>query len=175
MTINLNNESDSEMTGNDQPVIVKTQNVKQHETDSEMLIRISKKFAILFVIILMFDSILDLLAGLVDLMIELFHLVIEIFEYTLELLLEYIFNAHHHESEVIIANVTILLVIYLLLRFIFKLPDLLIHLQNKINTAWLKRKHQEECNWKALPLERRIKIGAAYSVGVFGVLFLLTL
>jgi len=59
MTINLNNESDSEMTGNDQPVIV---NDKQCETDTEMLIRISKKFAILFVVILMFDSILDLLA-----------------------------------------------------------------------------------------------------------------
>jgi len=172
MTINLNNKSDSELTDNDQPVIA---NDKQCETDTEMLIRISKKFAILFVVILMFDSILDLLAGLIDLMIDLFHLVIEFFEYTLELLLEYIFNAHHHESEVIIANITILLVIYLLVQFILKSPSLLIRLQSNMKSSWLKRKHQEECNWKALSLERKIKIGATYSVGVFGVLFLLTL
>ena len=175
MTSNLNNESNSELTGNNQPVIAKTKNSKQNETDAEMLIRISKKFAILFVVILMFDSILDLLAGLIDLMIDLFHLVIEFFEYTLELLLEYIFNAHHHESEVIIANITIVLIIYLSIRFLLKSPSLLIRLQSNIKSSWLKRKHQEECNWKALPLERKVKIGAAYSVGVFGVLFLLTL
>ncbi len=172
MTINLNNESNSELTDNDQPVIA---NDKQCETNTEMLIRISKKFAILFVVILMFDSILDLLAGLIDLMIDLFHLVIEFFEYTLELLLEHIFNAHHHDSEVIIANITILLVIYLSIRFLLKLPNLLVRLQRKIKAAWLKRRQQEECNWKALPLERKIKIGAAYSVGILGVLFLLTL
>jgi len=172
MTINLNNESDSEITGNDQPAII---NDKQCETDTEMLIRISKKFAILFVVILMFDSILDLLAGLIDLMIELLHLVIEFFEYSLEMLLEHIFNSHHHESEVIIANITIVLIIYLSIRFLLKLPNLLVRLQLKMKAVWLKRKHQEECNWKALPLERKIKIGAAYSVGVFGVLFLLTL
>jgi len=172
MTINLNNESDSKLTDNDQSVIA---NNKQCETDTEMLIRISKKFAILFVIILMFDSILDLLAGLIDLMIEVLHLVIEFFEYSFEVLLEHIFNAHHHESEVIIANITIVIFIYLLIQFFLKLPSLLIRLQSNIKSSWLKRKHQEECNWKALSLERKIKIGAAYSVGVFGVLFLLTL
>ncbi|MDF1584502.1 MAG: hypothetical protein RQ733_13640 [Methyloprofundus sp.] len=171
MTINLNNESDSHLTDNDQPVIVKTQDTKQQETDSEMLIRISKKFAIIFVLILMFDFILDLLFELFDLMMELVHLVIEFFEHSLEVLIEHIFHTHPHESEVILANLTIIFLLYLIIRYFHVPPKLLIHQKQNIQASWLKCK----CDWQALPFGRKIKIGAAYSVGICGVLFLLTL
>ncbi|MBE0469230.1 MAG: hypothetical protein IBX55_06940 [Methyloprofundus sp.] len=171
MKINLNNESDSELTNNDQPIIVKPQNTQQHETDSEMLIRISKKFAIIFVLILMFDFILDLLFGLLDLIIELIHLVIEFFEHSLEVLIEHIFHTDPHESEVILANLTMILLLYLIIRYFRVLPKLLIHQKQNIQASWLKCKR----DWRALSLGRKIKIGTAYSVGICGVLFLLTL
>ncbi|MDF1583283.1 MAG: hypothetical protein RQ733_11095 [Methyloprofundus sp.] len=115
--INLKNKSGSKLTARDQRSRKQKRNDQQNETDTEMFIRISKKFAALFIVILMFDSTLDLLTGLIDLSIELLHLVIEFFKYMFEVLLEHIFNAHHHQSEIIIANTTIALALYLLVRF----------------------------------------------------------
>ncbi len=171
MKINLKNESSSESTDNDQPVVTKKQSAKQNETDTEMLIRISKKFAIIFILILMFDFILDLLLELLDIMIELFHLVVEFFEHTLEVLIEQIFHTHPHQSEVVLGNIAIIFFLYLMIRLVRVLPKLLMQKKRNIQAAWLKRKR----NWQALPLEKKIKISTAYSVGVFGILFLLTL
>jgi len=175
MTISLNNKSKSKLTNKDQATIGKTPDAKKIETDTEMLIRISKKFAIIFVFILMFDSILDLLAALLDLMTGLLHLVIEFFEYSFEVLLEHIFNTHHHESEVILANVTILLIIFIFIKFYLKLPELLMIIKLKIQSACLEYRHQQACHWQSLTLERKIKTSAVYSLGVFSVLFFLTL
>lgn len=171
MKINLKNESSSESTDNDQPVVTKKQSAKQNETDIEMLIRISKKFAIILVLILMFDLILDLLLELLDIMIELFHLMIEFFEHTLEVLIEHIFDTHPHQSEVILGNIAIIFFLYLISRFARVLPKLLMQKKRNIQSAWLKRKR----NWQALLLKQKIKISTAYSVGVCGILFLLTL
>lgn len=87
------------------------------ETDRELLIRIGRKFAIILVIILFFDSIFDLLSGLIDLLLEVLHLLVEFFEYTLEILLEHLLGTNHHEGEIIIANIVILVVLYGLVRF----------------------------------------------------------
>ncbi|MCF7970377.1 MAG: hypothetical protein K9L22_04340 [Methylococcaceae bacterium] len=173
--INLKNKSDSKLTARDQRSRKQKRDDQQNETDTEMLIRISKKFATLFIVILMFDSILDLLTGLIDLLIELLHLVIEFFEYMFEVLLEHIFSAHHHESEIIIANITMALALYLLVRFFLKLPNLFVRLQRNLKAIYLKRKHREICNWRALSLERKIKISLTYSAGLSGFLFLVTL
>jgi hypothetical protein len=175
MTISLNNKSKSKLTNKDQATIGKTPDAKKIETDTEMLIRISKKFAIIFVFILMFDSILDLLAALLNLMTELLHLVVEFFEYSFEILLEHIFNTHHHESEVILANLTILLLVFLFIRFCLKIPSLLTLLKLTIQSTWLKYRHRQVCHWQSLTLDRKIKTSALYSVGIFSLLFFLTL
>jgi hypothetical protein len=175
MTISLNNKSKSKLANKDQATIGKTQDAKKIETDTEMLIRISKKFAIIFVVILMLDSILDLLAGLLDLMTGLLHLVIEFFEYSFEVLLEYIFNTHHHESEIILANIAILLLIFLFIKFCLKTPNLLIIIKKNIQSTCLEYRHRQACHWQSLTLEKKIKTGAVYSLGIFSVLFFLTL
>ncbi len=173
--INLKKKSGSKLTARDQPFREKKHNDKPNETDTEMLIRISKKFAALFIVILMFDSILDVLAGLIDPFIGLLHLIIKFFEYWFEQLIEHFFNTHPHESEIVIANITIAFALYLLIRFFLKLPQLLIRLQRNTKAAWLKRKHREILKWRALPLERKIKISVTYSAGLSGFLFLVTL
>ena len=148
---------------------------KQNESDQQMLIRISTKFAILFVIIFMFDSLLDLLSGLIDLVIELLHLVIEFFEYSIELLLEHVLNANHQESEVIIVNFTIVIGLYLIYRLCRVIPRLFNWLFRRTKAAWLRRKRRENAYWHALPLSRKIKIGTTYFIGISFILFLVTL
>ena len=148
---------------------------KQNESDQQMLIRISTKFAILFVIIFMFDSLLDLLSGIIDLVVELLHLLIEFFEYSFELLLEHILNADHHESEVIIVNFAIILGLYGIYRLCRVIPRLFVWLTRRTKAAWLKRKRREAAYWRALSLNRKIKVGTTYFIGVSCILFLITL
>ena len=140
-----------------------------------MLIRIGTKFAILFVIIFMFDSLLDLLSGLIDLVIELLHLVIEFFEYSIELLLEHILNANHQESEVIIVNVAILVLLYLFYRLCLVIPRFFVWIMRRTKAAWLRRKRHETACWRAQTLNRKIKVGTTYFIGISCILFLITL
>ena len=148
---------------------------KRNESDQQMLIRISKKFAILFVVIFMFDSLLDLLSGLIDLIVESLHLVIQFFEYSFELLLEHILNANHQESEVIIVNVTILVLLYLSYRFCLVIPRFFVWIMRRTKAAWLRRKRREAACWRAQSLNRKIKAGTAYLIGVSCILFFVTL
>jgi glucan phosphoethanolaminetransferase (alkaline phosphatase superfamily) len=113
---------------------------KLSESDGQMLIRISKKFVVLFILILMFDSLLDWLFGFIDIVVELIHIVIEFFEYSLEIFLEHIFNANHHESEIIIVNFVIIIALYGIYRFCFILPQFYIGIKRRIKVAWLRRK-----------------------------------
>ena len=148
---------------------------KRNESDQQMLIRISTKFAILFVLISMFDSLLDLLSGLIDLVVEVLHLVIEFFEYSIELLLEHVLNANHQESEVIIVNFAIVIGLYGIYRLCRVTPRLFVWLQRRTKAAWLRRKRRESAYWRALPLNRKIKIGTAYFIGISCILFLVAL
>ena len=140
-----------------------------------MLIRISTKFAILFVIIFMFDSLLDLVSGLIDLVIELLHLVIEFFEYSIELLLEHILNANHQESEVIIVNVAILVLLYIFYRFCLVIPRFFVWIMRRTKAAWLRLKRRKTACWRAQTLNRKIKVGTTYFIGISCILFLITL
>ena len=140
-----------------------------------MLIRIGTKFAILFVIIFMFDSLLDLLSGLIDLVIELLHLVIEFFEYSIELLLEHLLNADHQESEVIIVNVAILVLLYIFYRFCLVIPRFFVWIMRRTKAAWLRLKRRETACWRAQTLNRKIKVGTTYFIGISCILFLITL
>ncbi len=148
---------------------------KRNESDRQMLTRISIKFAILFFIIFMFDSLLDLLSGLIDLLVELLHLVIEFFEYSIELLLEHILNANHQESEVIIVNVAILLIIYLFYRFCRIIPRFFNWIMRRTKAAWLRHKRREAACWRVQSLNRKIKVCTAYCIGIFCILFFITL
>ena len=140
-----------------------------------MLIRISTKFAILFVLIFMFDTLLDLLSGLIDFVVEILHLVIEFFEYSIELLLEHVLNANHQESEVIIVNFAIVIGLYGTYRLCLVIPRLFVWLTRRTKAAWLRRKRRENDYWRALPLNRKIKIGTTYVIGISCILFLITL
>ncbi len=148
---------------------------KRNESDQQMLIRISTKFAILFVVIFMFDSLLDLVSGLIDLVIELLHLIIEFFEYSIESLLEHILNANHQQSDVIIVNFVIILGLYGIYRLCLVIPRLFNWSTRRTKAAWLKRKRRETAYWRALSLNRKIKVGTAYLIGISCILFFVTL
>lgn len=145
------------------------------ESDQKMLIRISKKFAVIYAVILMFDTIFDLFQGIIDIFIDLIHIIIEFFEYSIELLLEHILNADHQQSEIMIVNFAIVVGLYCLYKFCMVLPKLFIWLKRRIKAAWLRRKRRESAYWRSLSLNRKIKIYIIYCIGIFGLLFILTL
>lgn len=148
---------------------------KRNESDRQMLLRISKKFAILSVLLLMFDQLLDLLSGVIDLLLEIIHIVIEFFEYSIELLLEHVLNANHQESEVMIVNFVILISLFGVYKFCLILPQLYIWSKRRIKAAWLRYKRRETVYWHSLPLDRKIKVSMTYSFGICAILFLITL
>jgi len=146
---------------------------KLNESDQQMLIRISTKFAIFFVVIFLFDTILDLLSGLIDHALELLHLIIEFFEYSLVLLLEHILNANHHESDIMIVNFAIILGLYGIYRFCLDIPRLFVWSTRRTKAAWLKRKRREVACWRSLPLKRKVKVCITYLTGASCILFLI--
>lgn len=145
------------------------------ESDQQMLVRISKKFVVLFFVILMFDVLIDIFLGVFDLFIESIHLIIEFIEYSIEVLLEHILNSNHHESEVIIVNASILIAIYLIYRFFLTLPRTYSWALQKSKEHWHEHQRCESAYWQALPLSRKIKIGMVYSIGFLFIFSLVTI
>lgn len=82
---------------------------QHYETDRQMLIRIARQFALLFIVILLLDEILEFVIEVLHFIFELLHLFIEAIEEFVESVLELLLNTGHHASETIIVN-TVLVV-----------------------------------------------------------------
>ena len=96
---------------------------ERYESDQQMLQRIGIKFAFLFFVILMFDTLVDLLLGVINFALHIMHLIIEVIEYSLLMLLEQLFNFDDKLSETIIVNTTIIIALFLAYRLILAVPD----------------------------------------------------
>lgn len=140
-----------------------------------MLVRVSKKFAVFFILILMFDTLFDWLLELFDAIFELIHLLIEVIEHFLELFLEHTFHTSHHQSETIIVNSAIIIAMYGLYRLFRAAPRLYKQFKRNSLAAWLRHIRRESSCWRALPLNKKIKLVLTYSLGFAGLLFWLTL
>jgi len=153
----------------------KTSSVQQYdksqESDSQMLIRVGKKFGFIFVVIFMFDTLVDWVLGILDLMLEGLHIAIEAAEYATELVLEYFLHTDHHQSEIIIVNATAIIAIFLLYRLYIAIPKLYSRFENKC----LLHFNQNCLCWQATPLMRKIKLSLVYSLGISCILFIITL
>ena len=138
---------------------------KRNESDRQMLQRIASKYAVLFFVILMFDTLLDWFLGLTDLVLHLAHLFIEAIEYILELILSNVLQTTPQQSEMIIVNATIIIALYLTYRFMFAAPGLTIRVKQYFLSAWLRFINRESSCWRAMSLTHKIKWLSAYSVG----------
>lgn len=139
---------------------------KQDESDVQMIKRIARKFAILFFIIFMFDTLLDWFLSLMDSAYELIHLFVEFIEYSIEVILGYTLQTNHQESETIIVNATIIIGIYVFYRFCRALPQLFSYFKDKLSAMWLRAIERESSYWQALTIMRKIKLIAVYSIGI---------
>lgn len=139
--------------------------VNRQKSERKMLIWVAIKFVILFLVISMSDMLLDWLLSLFDIISELIHLVFEAIEYSIELLLEYIFNTNHQQSEIIIINSVIIIVFYLTYRTLLTLPRLYLRVKRNIKTIWLRKKRLRYSRWREMPLSSKIKLIAAYILG----------
>ena len=138
---------------------------KRFESDQQMLKRIGIKFAVLFFIILMFDTLVDLLLGLIDFALHIVHLIIEAIEYSLLMLLGQLFNFDDKLSETIIVNTAIIIALFLAYRLIFAAPKLYIRVTQYTLSAWRRYIAQKSFYWKTSSFGRKIKSLSAYSLG----------
>ena len=138
---------------------------KRNESDRQMLQRVGRKFAVLFFVILMFDTLLDWFLGLIDLAIHLIHVIIQTIEYSLLILLGHLFHLDQQQSEMIIVNATLIIALYLAYRLIHTAPGLTIRVKHYLLSTWSQHIKQESSCWKAMSLTHKIKWLSAYSFG----------
>lgn len=147
---------------------------KRVESDRQMLQRVAIRFALLFVVILMFDTLLDWFLGLLDFIIHLAHLGIEAIEYMLELFLESTFDTSAQQSEVIIVNGTIVIALFMTYRLIKAFPSWCVRRKRNFRAAWLRFLRRESSCWRAMSLSYRIKWLGAYCLGTSCLLFIIS-
>jgi len=133
---------------------------KKQETDSQMLIRISRKFILVFIFILMFDTLLDVFLGVLDLLFEGIHILIEAIEYSIEVILELTLNTDHQSSEMIIVNSAIIVFLYLLYLVYRSIPKL----YSKLSSSFSRYLDQKTSDWQELSLSHKIKLITLYSI-----------
>jgi len=148
---------------------------KRYESDREMLRRVSRKFAILFFVISMFDILLDWFLSLVDGVIHLIHLIIETIEYLFIVFFEHAFHLNHYQSEVIIVNGTIIITLYMVYRLIRAVPLFFVRFKRNSFAAWLRYIRREYSCWKAMSLSHKLQFVSAYGFGTTCLLFFITL
>ncbi|WP_428353798.1 hypothetical protein [Methyloprofundus sp.] len=138
---------------------------KNNESDKQMLQRVGKRFAVLFFVILMFDTLVDWFLGLIDFVIHLLHLFIQAIEYSLLISLEHWFHFDQQQSETIVVNAAIIIALYLVYRLILATPDLTIRFKQYLRSVWLRHVKREKSCWQAMSLSHKIKWLSAYSFG----------
>lgn len=148
---------------------------KKHVSDPKMLIRIGRQFAVLFFLLLMFDTLLDWFLSLLDIINELFHILIEFIEYSIEILLENLLNTNHQDSETIIVNGSFVLAIYGIYLFYRAAPQLFVRIKRNILAVWLRYCRRKSCYWRSLTLADKIKFVSLYCIGISCLIFLVTL
>jgi len=139
---------------------------KQTESDNEMLLRVAKKFGIFFLVILMFDTFIDLFLGLSDVIVHLIHLGIEVLEYSVEIILEHILHASAHQSEVITANIVLLILLYAAYHLYLLLPSILKRIKRMMRAIGLKYLRRNKCKWRSASSSYKIKWICAHSLGI---------
>ena len=141
-----------------------------YHSDKEMLIHVGIKFILLFTIILSFDFLVDLLFMILDFTFEILHLLIEIIDEMLESLLKDALPTSHHQNEIIIVNVALIIVLFSIYK-LFHGVRYLYRLKRHIKADWLSYKKRQSLNWHLLSIVSKIKLVVAYCVG-FSFLFL---
>ena len=141
-----------------------------YHSDKEMLIHVGIKFLLLFAIILSFDFLIDLMLMILDFIFEILHLLIEIIDEMLESLLKETLPTSHHQNEVIIVNVALVIVLFSIYK-LFHGVRYIYRLKRHIKTDWLKYKKRKALSWQLLSIVSKIKLVTAYCVG-FSLLFL---
>jgi len=147
---------------------------KRYESDRQMIRRVGRKFAVIFFVILMFDTLLDWFLGLTDFVIHLLHLIIQAIEYSLLISLEHWFQFNQQQSEMIVVNAAVIIALFLTYRFIRLTPEWVVRLRQYLQSAWLRYIGRESSRWQAMSFTRKIKCISAYSFGTTCLLFLIS-
>lgn len=140
----------------------------EYESDRHMTIRVGKKFAVLFIVLLLFDPLLDLLASVLDMAIEAVHLGVEILETLIEDALDFFFSINHVQSEIIMFNGFLLLAGIALIVLVRILPRLLHRIKRNVFARWLHYKRRKAFYWRHLPWHCKIKLIILYTLGISG-------
>ncbi len=151
------------------PKEIKIEDVPYH-SDKEMLVHVAIKFIIVLTIILAFDFLVDLVLMVLNFLFEILHLLIEIIDEMLESFLKDKLPTSHHQNEVIIVNVAMLIVLFCIYKILYGLR-VVYRLKRYIKADWLRYKKRQSTNWHLLPFVSKIKLLTAYCIG-FSLLFL---
>lgn len=149
--------------------------ISPDESDRQMLARVARQFFWLFIILFFFEDLLDFAVEIVHSVFEILHLLIEFIEGYIEEILEHLLHTDHHQSETIIVNAVLLIGLYGFYRFVRAFPRIVRRLKRNSCAVWLKYKRNKLAYWQALLPEQKIKLTAAYLVGLAMLLFWLTL
>lgn len=129
-----------------------------------MISAIHRKMAIVFfigfIIIFMYDVVSELFVWLV-------HISFELIEYSLELLIEHIFHTNHHQSEIILVDLLIIIALCIL----YWLWRILPRLKRNLIAKWMKQKKLTNQYWHTLATVQKIQQVTVYTIGLISILF----
>ncbi len=149
---------------------IKIDDVPYH-SDKEMLMHVGVKFLLVFAVIISFDLLIELALMILDFIFEILHILIEIIDEILESLLKNRLPTSHHQNEVIIVNVALIIVLLIIYK-IFHGVRYIYRLKRHIKADWLSYKKRQSLSWQLLPIMSKLKLVAAYCTG-FSLLFFL--
>ncbi|MGZ8184664.1 MAG: hypothetical protein ACXWT1_22205 [Methylobacter sp.] len=120
-----------------------------------MLDRVGKQFVVLLLIITLFDDLLNLVIGIVYFVVELLHLLFELIEESIENIMEHTLHTTHHESEIFIINMVLILMAFGLYQLYKKWPRLYRSWRRTSQVIWLRHARRQSSYWRTLPVGRK--------------------
>ncbi len=132
------------------------------------LVKVSQKFAFLFLIILMFDDLLEIATWI-------FHELFELFEYSIDLLLEHFLETTDADSELIGFYIMIAVLIAVSFYFLRIAPKLLVKFEQYLHLAWQGYKYRSSVYWQHLSFIEKAELSLTYILEICFILFWLTM
>ena len=132
------------------------------------LVKVSQKFVFLFLVILMFDDLLEIGTWI-------FHQTFELFEYSIDLFIEHLLETSDTQSETIGFYIMLAFMLAITFYFLRVLPRLLLKFEKYLLLAWQGYKYRSSVYWHHLSFIEKTELSMTYFIEISFILFWLTM
>ncbi len=124
--------------------------------------KIIVRFVLIFAVLFLYDTVLDLLLTLLHSLFVVVHITFEFCEHWLDVLIEYLFHTSPRSTEIIVFYIMASIISIIAFKIITALPDFYCQSSERLRNYWYQQKIKATSTWQNQSLKEKVKWGSFF-------------